>query len=147
MNRLSRLPRAPVTEFLVFAMSLCALVSGCSTSSGSSATSEAGDIAGSNDTQTAGPNEDSQVTAPDEDTGQPITTEHNPGEITCHDHTTGKAGSRDIVEWTSTDGTTFTQRRLFQYCADVPSLAQNPDGTILAAFQGWVDKEEDARWD
>jgi hypothetical protein len=74
-------------------------------------------------------------------------TPHHAGDTACQNVEGDGPWVRDLEEWTSADGTTFTQTRRFQVCADVPSIAQHADGTLIAAFQGFQDPETDAHWD
>jgi hypothetical protein len=77
--------------------------------------------------------------------------EHSPGDLGCHDEfedTTGQqAHEYDLIEWRSSDGTHWTEHRLFQACADVPSIASDGAGTWLMAFQNFQDRDDDSRFD
>ena len=72
---------------------------------------------------------------------------HDAGDPDCHDVEGDGPWKRDLVSWRGDDGQDFSEVRLFQSCADVPSLAQNDDGALLAAFQGFVDPNQEAQWD
>jgi len=77
--------------------------------------------------------------------------EHSAGDLGCHDVFEDREGIQpheyDLIEWRSDDGTTWTEHRLFQACADVPSIASNNDGTMLMAFQNFQDREDDTKHD
>jgi hypothetical protein len=73
--------------------------------------------------------------------------EHDAGDTACQGIEGQGPWAMSLEEWTSSDGTTFTHTRTFQVCADVPSLAQNDKGTLIAAYQGFEDKNVDSRWD
>jgi len=85
--------------------------------------------------------------ADDDDSSVP----HNPGDLGCHDEFDDRAGTQahehDLVEWRSDDGTDWTEHRLFQACADVPSLADNGAGVVLVAYQNFQDRENQDRFD
>jgi hypothetical protein len=72
---------------------------------------------------------------------------HSAGDTACQSVDGKGPYSLDLEEWTSTDGTTFTNTRTFQVCADVPSIAQHEDGTLIATYQGFEDKNTDSKWD
>jgi beta-xylosidase len=82
----------------------------------------------------------------DVDTG-PALVEHDAGDIACQNESGEGPWQENLVEWFSEDGTTFTSRRTFQYCADVPSIAEHPDGTLIAVFQSFPDRSNDNIWD
>jgi hypothetical protein len=73
--------------------------------------------------------------------------EHSPGDITCQDEPGDGNWKRTLEEWVSEDGTTFTYSRPFQYCSDVPSIAQSPDGTLVSTFQYFVGRDDETTWD
>jgi hypothetical protein len=85
--------------------------------------------------------------ADDDDSGAP----HSPGDLNCHDEFDDRAGTQahehDLVEWRSEDGTDWTEHRLFQACADVPSLARDGSGTVLMAYQNFQDRDNQDRFD
>ncbi|MBJ95071.1 MAG: hypothetical protein CMP23_11445 [Rickettsiales bacterium] len=76
---------------------------------------------------------------------------HDPGDPTCHAGFTDMPGTQahehDLVEWRSADGTTWLEHRLFQACADVPSLAHDGADTWLAVFQSFQDRQDQTRFD
>ncbi len=90
---------------------------------------------------------DDDDTADDDD----ASAEHDPGDLTCHEGFDDRPGHQaheyDLVEWRSEDGTSWTERRLFQACADVPSIARNGEGTWLMAYQHFQDRDDESRFD
>lgn len=91
-------------------------------------------------------------TASGDDSGDPDTPEeHYSGDPACHDAFETMEGIQpheyDIVEWRSEDGTTWVEHRMFQTCADVPSIASNDEGTLFMAFQNFQDRDDDSLFD
>lgn len=92
----------------------------------------------------ASPSVDPSPTEDSDPLDQP--SEHDPGNLACHDafpaSTELRAHHHDLVEWRSEDGTTWTEHRLFQTCADVASLASDGAGEWLVAFQNFQDGDD-----
>ena len=56
-------------------------------------------------------------------------------------------GEKTIYFLTSGDGTTFSNETYFRDSADVPSMAQHPDGTIIATYQSFSGGFGSSGWD
>jgi hypothetical protein len=74
---------------------------------------------------------------------------HDPGDTACQsvEGPGHAAWKRTLVEWRSSDGTSFTEHRAFQVCADVPSIASDGSGLMVAAFQAFEVRTDEDRWD
>jgi len=85
----------------------------------------------------------------DDTSSDPDPYEHDAGDTACQDvEGDDRAAFRhDIEAWTSMNGTYFNLLYPFQVCADVPSLATDGQGTLLAAFQAWVNRDVETEWD
>ncbi len=85
------------------------------------------------------------------DTATDPTAEHDAGDLSCHEGVEDMSGQQaheyDLVEWHSEDGTHWTEKRLFQACADVSSLASDGAGTVIVAFQNFQNRGDDSRFD
>ncbi len=62
---------------------------------------------------------------------------HDSGDTACQSLPGEGPWNRDLIEWRSSDGSHFTELRVFQVCADVPSIAQDESGMLMAAFQAF----------
>ena len=104
----------------------------------------------SDDDDSAG-DDDESAGGDDDSGGNDAIAEHDPGDLSCHEGFDDRPGTQahehDLIEWRSEDGTTWTEHRLFQACADVPSMARNGEGVWLVAYQSFQDRGDDSRFD
>ena len=99
------------------------------------------------DDDDSGQSDDDDNATDDDD----ATAEHDPGDLTCHEGFDDMPGFQaheyNLIEWRSKDGTNWTEYRLFQACADVPSIAINDTGNLLMAYQNFQDRDDDSHFD
>ena len=91
----------------------------------------------SGDTEAGGTSDVADKSPDDRGDVATATGPHDPGDTACQSIPGEGPWTRDLIEWRSSDGTHFTERRVFQVCADVPSIAQDGSGMIIAAFQAF----------
>ena len=93
------------------------------------------------------PTADPGASAPLDD-GDPVSPAvHDAGDTACQSAEGEGPWHHSLEEWSSPDGITFTHVRTFQVCADVPSVAQGPDGLWVAVYQAWETRSDKTRWD
>ncbi|MBF0470119.1 MAG: exo-alpha-sialidase [Gammaproteobacteria bacterium] len=83
--------------------------------------------------------------APSLQSGDIVTTD--PDDSSCQSVDGDGPWEYDLYWWESEDGLSFTQGELFQYCADVPSIATDGEGRVFVATQAFANREDSSVWD